>query len=121
MEKSHVGMGHNICPICTKKHSEAVLIDKRLKNTLTKDMFMGWEFCPEHKEQEEDGYVFLIGIDEEKSEEPYMINTVYRTGSIVAVKKAMVDTLFDKPKFRHSITFCSEEVINKLDEAQKNL
>jgi hypothetical protein len=48
-DKSHVGMGHMLCPVCWKKHDEVVLLDKRLRKTLTRDMHMGLKLCPEHE------------------------------------------------------------------------
>jgi hypothetical protein len=49
MTKSHVGMGYSVCPICYKKHDEVVLLDRRLRDSLERDNFMGFDICPEHK------------------------------------------------------------------------
>ena len=47
-EKSHVGMGHKVCPVCHKKHDEVVLLDRKLRKVIERDNFLGFELCPEH-------------------------------------------------------------------------
>jgi hypothetical protein len=59
-DKSHVGMGHYVCPYCGKEHSEVVLVNKSLKDTLERENMLGFELCDEHKLLAEN-YVLLIG------------------------------------------------------------
>jgi len=60
-EKSHVGMGHKLCPVCLKKHDEVVLLDQRLQKTLTRDTFMGYELCPEDAKKSGE-YLAIVGL-----------------------------------------------------------
>ena len=115
-EKSHVGIGAHICPVCTKRHDEVVLIDKRLKETLTKDEMVGFKLCEEHLKLKEDDYIALVGIDENKSMQPFDIATVYRTGMIAHLKRETYLQIIDKdlPTNPFNIAVCSDEVIKKL-------
>lgn len=76
-EKSHVGMGYSVCPVCLKEHDEVVLLDKRLEKTLTRHEFMGWELCPEHKKLIDEGRTALIEVT---SGEDSSLRTPFRTG-----------------------------------------
>jgi hypothetical protein len=67
--KSHVGMGHYVCPFCYKKHSEVLLLDKHLKDTLEQDNMLGFELCDEHKLLAKD-YVLLIGTTGDPNKDP---------------------------------------------------
>lgn len=115
-DKSHVGMGAYICPVCTKKHDEVVLIDKRLRKTLTKDEMMGFELCEEHKKLKDDDYIALVGIDDLKSTLPYDIATVYRTGKIAHIRTHVYEKIFDNtlPNNAFNIAFCDDEVFEKI-------
>lgn len=58
--KSHVGLGYTICPICGKKNeADCVLLDKRLMDTLDRENYMGHKLCPEHAAGAEAGFVFF--------------------------------------------------------------
>jgi len=114
MTKSHVGMGYEMCPICTKKHNESILLDKQLRNKIEQENFLGWNLCDEHKAQRKDGYDFLVSIDETKSEQPYGLETVYRTGTIMAIKTHLYDQIFDKSPPTNGLSFCDDEVIEQL-------
>jgi len=115
-DKSYVGMGQSICPVCTKKHNEVLLIDKRLKETLTKDEHMGFELCEEHKKLYDDNYICLVGIDENKSTQPYDIASVYRTGTFAHIRKEAFAKIFDMdvPNNAFNIALCPPEVFNIL-------
>lgn len=36
-ERSYVGMGYALCPVCGTKHDEVVLLDKRLRDSLPRE------------------------------------------------------------------------------------
>ena len=61
MSKSYVGMGYEVCPICYTKHNETILLNKRRKDSLEKDTFLGFKFCPEHEKTRET-HVALVEI-----------------------------------------------------------
>lgn len=96
MEKSHVGLGFTICPICGHKNeADCVLLDKRLHNTLDRENFMGWEMCKEHQSKFDEGYITLVEIDPAQSKQPFQPNTIWRTGMIVHIKQEAFMKMFD--------------------------
>lgn len=92
-EKSHVGMAFNICPICGEKHSEAILLDTRMKNSLERENFMGYELCPEHKEMSKE-FVALVEVEEEPKQDA-KLNEVKRTGGVAHFRRTVAAKVFD--------------------------
>jgi len=86
-EKSYVGMGHYVCPVCLKEHSEVVLLDKRLKNTLTCHEFAGWEICAEHQKLIDEGRTALIEVTSDKNSS---LSTPFRTGRFAFIKNELL-------------------------------
>jgi len=115
-EKSYVGMAHHYCPLCLIKHDPLVLLDRRLKETLTNDEFAGFKLCDEHQKLKDDGFIALLCIDEDMSPRPISIATAHRTGSYMHLKadayKQIIDT--DLPENDFNLAFCSEEMVGIL-------
>lgn len=117
VEKSHVGMGHSLCPVCGAKHNEVVLLDKHLRKTLTRDMITGWELCPEHQQLYADGYVALVECTNESS--PTLM-TADRTGMLAHIRRSVWTKIFDSRPPEGPLAFVQEGVISKLQEKQQN-
>lgn len=95
-DKSHVGMGYSLCPVCGIKHSEVVLLDKRLKDTLTQHEFMGFDLCPEHEAMREE-YIALVEIKatpQGTNAKPKDVHNS-RTGLIAHVKRPAFKEIFN--------------------------
>ncbi len=106
MEKSHVGMGHKICPVCGEKHDEVVLLDRRFQKTLERDMFIGYELCPKHTaEAEEHDAVFLVETTSDKKS---------FTGGVARITKHVADEVFNIPLGTNKFVFCETGVLEKL-------
>lgn len=95
-EKSHVGMGYSICPICGTKHDEVVLLDKHLRNSLEREQCMGLALCPEHEAMKEE-FLALVevrnpGAGNGSRLEPANAD---RTGQVAHVKREVLGQLFD--------------------------
>jgi hypothetical protein len=86
-DKSHVGMGHYMCPYCGKEHSEVVLVNKSLKDTLERENMLGYELCDEHKLLAKD-YILLIGT----TADPNTDKTALLTGENIALKRGEFST-----------------------------
>jgi hypothetical protein len=119
MSKSHVGMGFSLCPVCGIKHDEVVLLDRRLKETLEHENFMGWAMCPEHEKLRADGYIALIEVKGEPEGKTANLSTVGRTGMIAHVKGEVFTHIFQSPPPEQGIGFVPEGFIAKLQEAMK--
>lgn len=113
MEKSHVGLGHHICPVCGIPHDEMVLIDKYLRSTLTSNEFVGWELCSEHATQQANGYVFLVELSSQPADSSLSATWSHRTGQYVALKKEVAKQLFGEAK---EFAFCDTDLIPQLQE-----
>lgn len=93
-EKSHVGMGFKLCPVCGVKHDEMVLLDKQLKNSLERDNFMSFELCPEHDAMKKE-FVALVEISNSNTGMNLKPADAIRTGQIAHVKREVAPTIFN--------------------------
>lgn len=110
-ELSHVGMGYKLCPACHEKHDETVLLHKRLRNTLPRESFMGYELCPKHAAMSEE-YVALV----EMTGDPKVRGTQF-TGNVAHVRWEAAARIFNIPMTReHPWVFVEVGVIEKLQQ-----
>jgi hypothetical protein len=111
-EKSHVGMGFLICPVTGNKHSESVLLDKKMEDKLDKENFLGYAYCPEVAEKIAEGYVCLIEIKNENSdnEKRVSMKDADRTGVYCFIKKELAKDMFGIEGEVEEIQFVSPEV-----------
>jgi hypothetical protein len=115
--KSYVGTGYYICPVCGNKHSESVLIDKRMRDTLTQDMFLGQELCPEDKKKFDEGYIAFVECENSDStRDKLKQEEAVRTGKIIHVRKEAIGELFDAPMIKTPFVFCTKEVGDMLTD-----
>ena len=114
--KSHVGLGHSYCPVCLGISDEVVLLDKRLKDTLEKDNFMGWKPCSVHEQQFNEGYIALI---ETTSNNPSQLNDKGRTGNFAMIRKEAFDQIFSIPT-NSKVVFIDPEAFKQLQEIAAN-
>lgn len=82
-DKSHVSMGYYLCPYSGKEHSEVVLLDTQLKNSLERKTFLGYELNPEL----DDNYIYLVGTDSD----PNADKKAQLTGTNIALKKEFAE------------------------------
>lgn len=100
-----VGMVHDLCPCCLKKHSESIIIpthlDKKTCNEVknANGKAIGFSICIECEELVDKGYVALIGIDPEKSNESpkgkITLADIWRTGKFVWIRKEVAKDVFN--------------------------
>mgnify|MGYP003442736158 FL=1 len=108
-EKSHVGMGHSLCPVCGAKHDEVVLLHKYLQPVLARDTALGWDLCPEHKKMHPE-FVALV----ECKDQPTSLNDADRTGWLAHVRRAVWENIFNTPPPPGPMAFVEEGVIETL-------
>lgn len=95
MTKSHVGMGYQVCPICYTKHSEVVLLDRRLRDSLERDNFVGFELCKEHADLQED-YVGIVEIENQGNQVTRLSpKSVKPTGRYAMVRREAASHIFN--------------------------
>lgn len=119
MTKSHVSLEANICAACGAEfRTDALLLDTRLRSVLEQTTVTGWGFCHDHQKQLDEGYVFLIVIDPEKSETPFRVDTVHRTGEMISIKRSLANRIF-ADKVIEKIAFIPDTLATLLREKCK--
>jgi len=123
-EKSHVSLEQNVCVVCGITYDTgAILIDRRLRQSLEKYTCTGSGLCPEHKRLYDEGFVALVECDPEKSGSPpagALLNPAeaYRTGRIAHLKRALCAQVFNVPIGSElPYVFVEPGVIEKLQSA----
>lgn len=116
-EKSYVGMGFYVCPICGNKHDEEVLIDKRMKATLTQYEYLGQQFCPEDQKKFDEGFIAFIECENSDSTKDVLKQEeAVRTGRIFHIRKDAIDKIFNTLPIETPFVFCQKEVGDMLTE-----
>jgi hypothetical protein len=103
-------MGYHVCPVCLKEHDEVVLLDRRMRDTLTDHEFAGWQICPEHKKLMDDAYIALI----ECENQPTGLHDAKRTGLIAHISASAWPHLFNTPIPPQYICFVEKGTIEIL-------
>ena len=113
-EKSHVGIGFHVCPVCGKEHDEVVLLDNRLKDSLKPRNFVGFELCPEDKEKSKD-FMALIEVSNMPEHDTMQIQEANRTGKIAHVRRSVLPLLVNvEVPADQDMMFVQEGVIDEL-------
>lgn len=89
-----VGLIHELCIVCGKKHNESIIMNSllvekeatKIKELHNKAVGFSKEPCEECKEDIEIAFMF-IGFDEEKSDLDNLPEGLYRTGHLVGTRK----------------------------------
>lgn len=115
MTKSYVSMEQKVCPVCAKTFdTNAILLNKRLANTLEPQTVTGWALCPEHEKLHEEGYVALVAIDPDRSVKPYTPGGVYRLGGVAHMRRSVWKDIFNCDPPEGPMVFCSEDLVERL-------
>lgn len=102
-DKSHVSLEQNVCVVCGITYETgAILIDRRLRQSLERYTCTGAGLCPEHQRRYDEGFVALVECDPEKSGNPaagalLKPAEAYRTGRIAFLKREVCAQLFNVP------------------------
>ena len=123
-EKSHVGMESRMCVVFGKQFDTgALLLDRRLKETLDHHHLVGWGFCPEAQEKLDEGFVALVAVDADKSDRDVdgtiTPDGAYRLGPIAWVRTSVAKDMFNVPI--KDVCFCEIGVIEYLEKLEKKL
>lgn len=116
MTKSYVSAEQNVCPVCAKTFdTNAILINKHLRENMERYTVTGWGLCPEHKKLHEEGYVALVAIDPDRSAKPYTPSSVYRLGGVAHMRRSVWRSIFNCDPPEGPMVFCDEELVEKLE------
>lgn len=121
MEKSHVSLEQKMCIVTGKPFdSGALLMDRRMKNSLEKHTITGWGISPEVQDKIDEGFIVLVEIDPDKSENLPNGNIspegAYRLGRTAYLKESVFKTLYPKGNTdKTKVMFVDTEFIDYLD------
>lgn len=121
-EKSHVSVEQHVCKVCgTTYDTNAILLDKLLRQSMERHTLTGYGLCPEHQKLFDAGYVALVGADPDKSELLANGNIkpegAYRTGKLIHLRREAFARTFDTAiPDTLPMVFCDDEVIALLTE-----
>jgi hypothetical protein len=122
--KSYVSMENKVCPACGKQHNHdcGILIDKRLKDSMSRTTVTSFGLCEEHAKLCEQGYIHLVAIDESKSEisadGTIKPQDAYRTGEIIHMKREVFHNFFGDSPIQE-VVFVDKNIINFLENVLK--
>ena len=122
-DKSHVGMETRACVVCGVEYETgAILLDRRMRQSLARRNCTGWGMCEEHERLYKDGYVALVGVDAMKSDRSPEGNIhpsgAHRTGEIVHIRLVSFSRIFNIPPPKGGVVFVDPMVIEKMRELQ---
>jgi len=101
-DTSHVSLEQHVCLVCGKPFDTgALLLDKRLRASMTRHTVTGWGLCPEHQKLSDDGFVALIECDPQRSGSlaggHMKPEQVYRTGRLAHLRRSVFVEFFNMP------------------------
>jgi len=128
-DKNIVSMEQHLCKVTGKPYdTNGVLLQtknihrpKLDRNTLT-----GWGYSPEVQEKLDDGYLALVGCDEDMSDKlpngNILPSGAWRTGNIVYIKRHLAKELFPSVDISDDLHMCfvDDEVITHCEKISKN-
>lgn len=118
MDKSYVGMGFELCPICGAKHTETVLLHKRMANVLEHENFTGFSLCPDHEKMRGE-YLALVELTGDSFPPDISKVDAYnrRTGNFAHVRRTVAPKIFNvEIPAGQAFVFVEVGVLEKLEK-----
>jgi hypothetical protein len=117
-----VKMERKVCPVCgiTHSHNAGLLLHKRMRDIKDEHTITGYEFCEEHDQMREQGFVALVEIDpkqsELKSNGNIDINGAHRTGRVAHLKREAMEQIFDNVNISAPMVYIDSETFEILEK-----
>lgn len=117
--KLGVALVKRICPICTKEVDAEIVMNtiltpseaKKVEEVHGKVVGMLDHPCDECKAAAPDG-IYFVAIDLEKSGKQE--HELYRTGSVIALKKSAVERMMPDADISKGYTYCQQSLIDSI-------
>jgi hypothetical protein len=114
-DKSHVSLEQHECVVCgTRYDTGALLLNKRLAQTLDKHTVTGLGLCPSHQKLADDGFVALVEAEQRDGK-------TYRLGRLAHVRAAVWPNLFNIPLPPRMVAFVEPDAMDKLEALQARI
>ena len=90
-DKSYVSLERHVCPACGAVFDTgALLLDRRMLNSLEKYTVTGTSFCKDCQEKLDEGFVILVEAEEDKR-----TGKPRRTGEMAYLRREVSDRVFN--------------------------
>lgn len=110
-DKSHVSMEQRQCIVCGMVYDTgAILLDKRMRDSLEPKTVTGTGMCPTHQKLKDDGYVAMIEADEK---------THIRSGRIAHIRAEVWPKIFNTPAPGGMVAYVENTVMDMLEKLQQ--
>lgn len=110
--KSYVSMESNQCPICLSLHDTgALLLDKRLKNSMESTTVTGHSICSECQKHLDQDLIAFVEVSNTTNAEMLKDSEAKRTGRYAWVSKNALPDIPDSP-----MLFCDIKVMDILEQ-----
>lgn len=114
MNKSYVSMEQKICKVCGNKYDTgALLMDKRLRDSMEKYTVTGMGCCGECTDHFNKGFIALVEVSNAPKYGTTLLNeNAERTGTIARLRKTVFNQVFNtKVSDTQKMVFVEPEVI----------
>lgn len=125
-DKSHVSMEQHVCVVCGERFATgSLLLDRRLRASLSPVTLTGWSLCEEHRRLHDEGYVALVEIDPVRSgvaeKDPTVApDRAWRTGLVAHLKNEVFAQVFSQAlAASQACVFVEPGVIARLEALQR--
>jgi hypothetical protein len=124
-DKSYVSMEQHLCVVCGHPYdTHAILLDRRLRDSMERHTITGWGMCEEHEKLKQEGYVALVACDDENVQEAQWNGHVFpqdahRTGAIAHVRLEAFNKMFSTPAPEGMVCFTDNEIIEYLQTLEE--
>jgi hypothetical protein len=105
-------MEQHVCIVCCQPFDTgAILLDRRLRNTLDRHTVTGWGRCPTHSDPE---YVYLVGCrTSPHGDRVHDPADADRSGEVMQVKVEAWSRCFNVPLPKDRVAFVEQAVIEE--------
>ena len=124
--KSYVSLEQKVCMVCGKQFdSGAILLDRRLKESMEHYTVTGSDLCPDDNKRHEEGYVALVEARKPTYGDTLTPGEAYRLGRIAHIREAAFDTIFNNVPARDShgdllpLVFIEPDAFDKIEEISR--
>lgn len=123
-EKEYVAVAQHQCPVCGKREdANELLLHRQMRKVFDRAYppVTGFELCKEHKQQEAEGFVFLVELRQapHAGENALQDTWKYRTGNIAAIKREAWERLMDVPVPPKGLAFVEVGVLDNLNSMRE--
>jgi hypothetical protein len=117
-------MEQKVCIICGQPYdTNALLMDRRLKDSMERHTVTGYGACDEHQKLADDGYIALVGAKPSKADSLRAEDTE-RTGELAHIKKDAFYKIFQNVELnpdKFPMVFVESDVMDALKKMSEEV